>query len=247
MISDFFNLALYQPLFNALIFLYDYLPGRDFGVAIIVLTIIIRLILYPLMAQSIRSQKILNQLQPKIQEIQRQYSNDKEKQGRAMMELYKQEKFNPFGGCLPLLVQLPILFALYRVFWQGFQAEHLNTFLYNFIPNPGEITQTFLGIVDLSHPSIFLAVLAGFLQFLQSKMVMPQTNKQQKKDQVSQFTGMMQKQMIYFLPAFTVFILWKWPAAIGLYWATTTAFSILQQHIIYSSRKKEQPADRQKI
>lgn len=114
-----FNTILYQPLFNALIFLYQFLPGKDFGIAIIALTIIIRFLFYPLMAKSLKSQKIISDLQPKIQEIQQKYKNDREKQGKEMIKLYQKEKVNPFGGCLPLLVQLPILIALYRVFIGG--------------------------------------------------------------------------------------------------------------------------------
>ena len=233
MIGNLFNLILYQPLFNALIFLYAYLPGHDFGIAIIVLTAAIRLVLYPLMAQSIRSQKILNELQPKIQEIQKQYQNDKQQQAKAMMELYQKEKFNPFGGCLPLLIQLPILLALYQVFWRGFQAEQLG-FLYSFVPSPGGIDPMFLGLINLTQPNIVFAILAGIFQFFQSKMMMPQMKKQQRgSDQMAQFSGAMQKQMVYLLPVFTVFILWKLPAAIGLYWLVTTLFSIIQQYLIY--------------
>jgi YidC/Oxa1 family membrane protein insertase len=233
MIGNLFNLILYQPLFNALIFLYAYLPGHDFGIAIIVLTAAIRLALYPLMAQSIRSQKILNELQPKIQEIQKQHQGDKQQQAKAMMELYQKEKFNPFGGCLPLLIQLPLLLALYQVFWRGFQPEQLN-FLYSFVPNPGAIDPMFLGLINLAQPNIVFAILAGLAQFFQSKMMMPQMKKQQQKnDQMAQFSGVMQKQMVYLLPVFTVFILWKMPSAIGVYWLTTTLFSIIQQYLIY--------------
>ena len=228
-----FNLILYQPLFNALVLLYEYLPGHDFGVAVIVLTVIIRIVLYPLMVKSIKSQKILSELQPKIQEIQNKYKNNKERQTKEMMELYQKEKINPFGGCLPLLLQLPILIALYRVFWQGLQPEAMSL-LYSFIPNPGTIDSTFLGLINLAAPSLLLAFLAGITQFFQSKMLMPKTKRIKEGGQMAQFSNMMQKQMLYFFPIFTVFILWKLPAAIGLYWIITSLFSILQQYLIYS-------------
>ena len=229
-----FNLILYQPLFNILILLYQYLPGRDFGIAVIVLTALIRLILYPLMAQSIKSQKVLSELQPKIQEIQQKFKEDKGKQTKEMMALYQKEKINPFGGCLPLLIQLPILIALYQVFWKGLRPEAM-TNLYNFIPHPGVIDPTFLGLINLGEASLFLAVLAGILQFFQTKMVTPKTLKTKQKEgtQMTQFSGMMQKQMLYFFPVFTVFILLKLPAAIGIYWVVTTLFSIIQQYLIF--------------
>ncbi len=228
-----FKIILYQPLFNALILLYIYLPGHDFGVAVIILTVIIRIILYPLMVQSIKSQKILSELQPKIQEIQQQFKNDKEKQTRATMELYKKEKINPFGGCLPLLIQFPILIALYQVFWRGLQPGAMRH-LYGFTPNPGTIDPTFFGFMNLAEPSLWLAFLAGVLQFFQSKMLTPKTLKTEKKTgQMAQFSNTMQKQMLYFFPVFTVFILWKLPSAIGLYWIITSLFSIGQQYLIF--------------
>jgi len=233
-----FNTILYQPLFNALIFLYQFLPGKDFGVAVIVLTIIIRIILYPLMLKSIKSQKMLSELQPKIQEIQQKYKNDKEKQAKEMMGLYQKEKINPFGGCLPLLIQLPILITLYRVFWKGLEPGAVSH-LYSFVPNPGEINPTFFGLINLAEPSLGLAFLAGISQFFQTKMLMPKDKKPAGEgDQMSQFSGMMQKQMLYFFPIFTVFILWKLPSAIGLYWLITALFSIFQQHIILKPQTK---------
>jgi len=233
-----FHTLLYQPLFNALIFLYQFLPGKDFGVAVIVLTIIIRIILYPLMLKSIKSQKALAELQPQIQEIQQKYKNDKEKQGKEMMALYQKEKINPLGGCLPFLLQLPILFALYRVFWKGLEPESMSS-LYSFIPSPEAINPTFLGIINLAEPSLVLAVLAGILQFFQTKMLTPKNKKTPVKgDQMAQFSNMMQKQMLYFFPLFTVFILWKLPAAIGVYWTITALFSIFQQYLIMKPQKE---------
>jgi len=227
-----FKIILYQPLFNALILLYIYLPGHDFGVAVIVLTVLIRIVLYPLMVQSIKSQKILSELQPKIQGIQQQFKDDKEKQTREMMELYKKEKINPFGGCLPLLIQFPILIALYQVFWRGLQPGAMRH-LYSFTPNPGTIDPTFFGLMNLAVPNLWLAFLAGVLQFFQSKMLTPKTLKTEKKTgQMTQFSNTMQKQMLYFFPVFTVFILWKLPSAIGLYWIITSLFSIGQQYLI---------------
>ena len=239
-----FNLILYQPLFNALILLYQYLPGHDFGIAVIVLTILIKIILYPLGAKGVKSQKALSNLQPKIKEIQEKFKNDKEKQARATMELYKKEKINPFSGCLPLLVQLPILIALYRVFWGGFGVNQLS-FLYSFVPNPGQVDTTFLGITNLTQSAVVkvsevshllwanIAIIigAGIAQFFQTKMVTPK-QKSVKKG-LPDFSQTMQKQMIYFLPIFTVFILWRLPAAVALYWLVVALFSIVQQYFIF--------------
>jgi YidC/Oxa1 family membrane protein insertase len=230
---DAFYLILYKPLFNALVFLYDFLPGRDFGIAVIVLTVLIRLILYPTMIKSLKSQKKIKEIQPKLEEIKNKHKDDKEKQAKETMALYSKEKVNPFGGCLPLLVQLPILIALYRVFWHGFEPGQMAN-LYSFISNPGQINPYFLGFLDLSKTSFVLAILAGVVQFIQSKNIISNTpgDKEDKAVQIG-------NQMAYFFPVFTIIILLRLPAAIGLYWITTALFTLIQQKIVYRSPIKE--------
>lgn len=236
--ADIFNLILYQPLFNALIFLYEYFPGRDFGVAVIILTLLLKLALYPLGSMAIKAQKNLAQLQPKVEELQKKYKGDKEKLVKETLALYKKEKISPFSGFLPLLVQLPILIALFQVFWRGFGLEQM-TYLYSFLPNPGEINAVFLGAVNLSSPNIVLAFLAGAAQFWQTKMVSPQTRSGQVAQKKSDFSKLIQKQMLYFLPLFTVFILWRLPSAVGLYWLVTSLFTIGQQYLIIRQPKPD--------
>ena len=234
-----FHTILYQPLFNALILIYQYLPGQDFGIAVIVLTILIRVALYPLMVKSLKSQKALSELQPKIQEIQQKYKDNKEQQSKEMMVLYKNEKINPFGGCLPLLLQLPILIALYRVFWKGLSPESMG-FLYSFVPNPGTINPSFLGLINMAEPNLILAFVAGITQFFQTKMLLPQQKtSKEKTDQMGQFSTMMQKQMLYFFPILTVLILWRLPSAIGIYWIVTAVFSIGQQYVIFKKKNAQ--------
>ena len=232
LLGNLFNLILYQPLFNALIFLYEYLPGRDFGIAVIVLTVLIKVLFYPLGTKAIKSQKALQELQPKIKEIQEKYKKDRQAQAKATMELYRESKISPFSGFLPILIQLPILIALYQVFWKGLRPEGLSH-LYSFLPNPGQIDPTFFGIINLAGPSIILAFLAGIFQFFQTKMTMPrQKSVSSSKNPGPDFSQMMQKQMLYFFPIFTVFILWKLPSAIALYWIVTSVFTIIQQYFI---------------
>ena len=225
-----FNSFLYRPLFNFLILIYYYLPGHDFGVAIIVLTLVVRLILYFPSLKSIKSQRLLSELQPKIAELQKKHEGNKEKQAKATLELYQKAKVSPFGGCLPSLIQLPLLIALYRVFWQGLKTEELVN-LYSFIPNPGLINASFLGLLDLTKPSVILAVIAGILQFVQTKTMTPLNKNNENKK--TNFALGMQKQMLYIFPVLTVFILLKLPAALGFYWAISSLFSIIQQYFIF--------------
>ena len=230
-IVTIFDLFLYFPLFNALVLIYNYLPGHDFGLAIIILTIIIRFILYPISVKAFQSQKALQSLQPKLQELQVTYKQDKEKLAKETFELYKTEKINPFSGLLLALIQLPILIALYNVFWNGLKPEAL-THLYSFVVIPSQINPMFLSLVDLSKPNIIFAVLAGVAQFLQTKMLMPEPNKSDKGGMAS----MMQKQMLYFFPIITIIILFNLPSALGLYLIISGLFSIVQQYFIVKKK-----------
>lgn len=229
-----FNTILYQPLFNALVLLYWYIPGRDFGIAVILFTVIIKLAFYPLASKGIKSQKALQELQPKIKEIQEKYKTDRQKQSMALMELYKKEKVSPFSGLMPLFVQLPILIALFRLFGDSFGPKQL-AFLYTFMPQLSQINTSFLGIINLAEASIILAIITGITQFFQTKMM---TSASVPSKHPSDFSQIMQKQMLYFFPIFTVFILWRMPSAIALYWLTTTVFTIGQQYIILKRNER---------
>ena len=231
LLINLFNQILYYPLFNALVWLYNIIPGQDLGIAIIILTALIRLILYPLSRKAIRSQKAMAKLQPEIKEIRKKYKN-KEEQAKAMMGLYQKYKINPFSGCLPILIQLPILVALYRVFFTGLDPQKLNG-LYSFIEQPSSLNPIFLGLVDLSQRSIVLAILAGIFMFIQSKMLMPQKalqSTQGTKIAGLDISSLMSHQIVYFMPLITIFIAWNLPAALPLYWIVITLFGIVQQH-----------------
>ncbi|HLD70949.1 MAG TPA: YidC/Oxa1 family membrane protein insertase [Negativicutes bacterium] len=229
-----FDVVLYRPLFNALILIYNYLPGHDFGLAIIILTAIIKVILYPLSVKALNSQMAMQKLQPKLQEIQKKYKDDKEKQAKETLELYRSEKLNPFSGLFLVMLQLPILIALYRVFWRGIKPEEL-VIVYGFVANPVSINTMFFGLVDLAAPSFLFAVVAGILQFFQTKMLMPKVKKE--KAEPRDIAAMMQTQMVYFFPLITVVILIKLPSALGLYWIASGAFSIAQQYFLLKPKK----------
>lgn len=231
--TTIFNKILYQPLFNALILFYEYLPGQDFGLAIITLTFFLRLLLSPLMAQNIKNQKALSKIQPKLEKIQKEYKDDQEKQTEKILDLYKKEDFNPFSVFLPLLLQLPILIALFQLFKNGLQPQEM-TSLYGFIPHPGDIKYIFLGSILLSEPSTILTVLASVLQFVQLRFFTPspQGKDKENKEAGAQFAQIFQKQTPYLFAGFTFFILIKLPAALALYWMVTSVFSMGQQYVL---------------
>ncbi len=233
MISYLFNEFFYRPLLNGLVFLYNIVPGHDMGISIIILTIIIRFILWPLTSKSIKNQKVLTKIQPQIEEIKKKFKNNKEAQAKALMGLYSENKINPLAGFLPLIIQIPIIFALWRVFLNSLNLD-LNS-LYSFIPAPLHVQSIFLGLVDLSHKSVVLAVLAGVLQYFQTKMIMPPST---KPDEASSFNRIMSKQMLYFGPILSIIIFWSLPAALPLYWIVVTLLTILQQYLNRDDRRE---------
>jgi YidC/Oxa1 family membrane protein insertase len=225
-----FDTIVYQPIYNALIFLYNTIPGQDFGIAIILVTLILKFLLFPLSQKQIESQKKLQELQPKIKAIQDKHKNDKEKQTKELMEFYKTNKANPFGGCLPLVVQLVFLIAIYRVLLNISSANLMAdaASLYSFVANPGQIQSLFIGLIDLSKPFWPFAVLAAGAQFYQTKMLM---GKQPKPEagKNADFAQIMNKQMLFLGPGLTFFIGIKFAAGLSLYWLVSTVFAIWQQ------------------
>lgn len=253
--KEFFTTFLYEPLFNTLIWLYHVMPWHDLGIAIILLTIAIKLLLFYPALKGLRSQKALQDVQPKLDEIKKKYADDKEEMGRQVMQFYKDNKVNPFSSCLPLLIQLPILWALFRVFFGGLatdpetgilaaeQLQHLYEPLKT-IYTTTPLQHTFLGFVNLAESkNIILAGLAGIIQFLQAKML------SSKKAQVSStgakdenMAANINKQMIYFMPIITVVFGYQFPAGVTLYWLSSTAFTWVQQLIFLRDGKKDEAA-----
>lgn len=249
-----FHSVVYQPIYNLLVFLYDTVPGSDFGIAIILVTVLLKTALFPLSQKQIKSQKKLQEIQPKIKEIQRKHKDDREKQSRAMMEFYRENKVNPFSGCLPLIVQLIVLIAIYRVLFNISQAGFVasSETLYSFVSNPGDIGRLFLGILDLSKPSIFLAVTTALAQYYQMKMIMvkkehairsiaPDPKSADQKPGEPDFNEIMMKQMLYIGPAVTLFFGMTFPSGLALYWLTSTIFMIGQQWHLATSDASPSP------
>ncbi len=229
---ELYHQFIYAPLLNLLVWGYNSLPGHDIGIVIIVLTILVRLLLAPSMHKQIKSQHAISKLQPKIEELKEQHKGDKEAHAKAVMELYKEHNVNPFGSCLPLLLQLPVLIALYQVFNKALNGNLDG--LYRIVHNPGAIDPMFLGVVNLAQPNIILAIAAGALQFWQARM-MQAKNPTKSGDASAQA---IQMQTMYLLPLVSIFIAWRLPAGLPLYWVVTTVFAIAQQY--YIVRKQEQ-------
>jgi YidC/Oxa1 family membrane protein insertase len=241
--GNLFNVILFEPFFNAVVFIYKYIP--DLGVAIVILTLIIRGILYLPNRSSIRSQKILQQTQPKLKEIQDKYKDNKEELGKQLMKFYKENKVNPFSSCLPLLIQLPILIALYRAFLMvsqtdpsthillATQLQHLYEPLRN-VFNHVAINPISLGFINLSlKRNYVLALLAGAAQFWQSRMLMSKQPPKVPGAKDESMAASMNKQMMYMMPVITVIFGLQFPAGLTLYWLFSTLFTVVQQYFVF--------------
>lgn len=224
LLSLLYNDVIYRPLLNLLVFFYNIIPGHDVGIVIILVTVLIRFALAPFMHKSLKSQKTMNALQPKLNELREAHKDNKEAQAKAMMDLYKEHKINPLSSCLPLLLQLPILIALYQVF---IKALHGNLDgLYKFVHRPEIINPNFLHLIDLSKPNIAFAVIAGLVQFWQSRLMLPKTATTDATQRA------MNMQTTYVLPVLSAFIALRLPAGLPLYWIVTTLFAVGQQYYI---------------
>ncbi|MFZ6015716.1 MAG: YidC/Oxa1 family membrane protein insertase [Patescibacteria group bacterium] len=230
---------LFRPILNVLIWLYGVIPGNDLGLAIIVLTVIVKAILYPFTAAQLKQQRAMQDLQPKIAEIRKRLKDDKEAQAKELMELYRKEKVNPASSCLPLLIQLPVFIALYQALSVGLHSESL-TQLYNFIPNPGTVNTTLFGFINLADPNYYLAALAAATQFLQSWLMFkkpsatkrpPEEVLDDKGSKDEDMTAMVNKQMMYMMPIITLIIGIKLPGGLTLYWFVMSALTVLQQYL----------------
>ena len=236
MISNVWNIALYQPLLNALAFLVSIIPGGDVGVAVIVLTILVKIILFPLSQRSIESQAQMNILTPELNKIKASGAS-KEEQAKQTFELYKKHKTNPFSGCLLVLIQIPIIFALYYVFFKGIKFD--NGLLYSFVHVPEHINMIFLGVLDISKKSLILAILAGVSQYLQAHfMPKPAVSNNATASFSDSFTKSMSMQMKYIFPFIVAFIAYSISGAVALYWITSNLFMVGQQIYV---KKKEFP------
>lgn len=234
MISSFWNTVVYEPLYNILILLVDVLPGHSVGGAIILLTILVKLALYPLSAKAIQAQQSMRKLEPALKKIKEDYKRDKQKQAEMTMRLYQEHGVTPFGGCLPLLVQVPIIIALYWIFLKGIAIKP--ELLYGFIPVPETLDLNFLSL-DLAAKSTTLAALAGITQYIQADLSLgktqPDTKKTNEKPSFAEdFQKSMQIQIRYVFPVLVSFIAYTTSAAVALYWATSNILSIAQEYVM---------------
>lgn len=245
--TKIFRTFVTKPLFNSLVFIASYMPGHNLGLAILVLTILVKLLLLVPNQHALEGQKKLQQLQPRLDELKKKYPGDAKRVQEETMRIWKEMKINPLQSCLPTLLQFPILIGLFFVIKNGVSIEtsqHLLYSFYNHLPSPF-FSYTFAGL-DLLKPNIFLfPPLLILLQFLQMKMMMKK--KQKPKDEIApkpagkgSWIPELDQQtiMTYALPLMIGFFALKFPSAVSLYWAVSTLFSIGQQAYVMKEKTR---------
>lgn len=239
----------YQPMYNGLIFLMDLLPWADVGVIIILFTILVKLVLFPLSKKSVQTQLMMRGIEPELSALREKYKDDKQEQGRQLMKFYKERGINPFAGIFLVLIQLPIIIALYRIFLHSGLPSIDLSLLYSFIkaPSSDQINMFFLGLVDVSGKNVFLALIAGITTYIQVRFSMPMTPKRTvtpsaKPNFQEDFARSMQLQMRYVFPVIAFFISWSISGAIAIYWITSNLFTIGQELVIRKTVRRREAA-----
>lgn len=241
--SNLYNFIFFKPLLNGLVLLVGYLPYHDIGISIVILTIVVRFIILPFTHKSTITQIKMRELEPDLKEIKSSFKNDPQAQARKTMELYKKHGINPLSGILTLIIQIPIIFALYKVFMGGVNFDAGS--LYSFVSIPKEVNIKFLGLVDMTKNSYFLAFLASITQFFQMKLAIPPISKDNKGDSFKDnLARSMNLQMRYVMPVFIFFISFKLSSAIALYWTTMNVFAIVHEAIV---RRKAKQITKQRV
>ncbi len=225
MISDLFNIILITPLYNVLIILTNAIPGADIGVAIIILTILVKILLLPLYQQSIKTQKALKLIEPELLKIKEQYKDNRLEQSRLTLELYQKHHIHPLSSVAVIFIQIPIILALFLVFRDS--LETTGHVLYSFVIEPEVISTQFLGLIDITTKSVWFAALTALTQGIYLWQTIPPPNKKEvgqswQKD----FQHGMSLQMRYGAPVLIFFVSWSFPIAISLYWITSNLFSL---------------------
>ena len=235
MISNAFHATVYNPLYNGLVFFIGAVPFHDVGLAVIALTIVARVVLYPLSRRAIQAQLAMKNITPEVEELKKKHKDDREAQSKAIFALYKERGIHPFAGLAVVLVQFPILIGLYLVFSRGGLPEVDASLLYSFVHIPGNINMEFLGLLDMRNHSIVLAVLTALTQFGYTRLSMGPRSTIDPSPVESSLSGDMAKsfdmQARYVLPVIIGVISYSVAAAAPLYWVTSNLFMIAQEYV----------------
>ncbi len=237
MFSTIWHLFFFDPIYNGLIFFIDTVPKGDVGIAVILIVIVVKAVLFPLSIKAAKTQKVIKEIEPQIKEIKKNIT-DSQEQAKAIMLLYKTSGINPFSSIILMFIQIPIIFALYFSVARGggvmLPAINIDI-LYSFIPQPETISMLFLGIIDITQKNLPLAILAGVLQFIHGYLAfpaLPPKEKDAKPSMKDDFARSMQIQMKYMMPVIIGVFAYTISATLGLYFVVSSIAAIIQELLI---------------
>lgn len=231
-----FHTLFYEPIYNLLVLVLTYVPLHDIGTAVVVVTLIVKALLLPLQLSGLRSQYIMKRLEGEMNKIKEEQKTNPQEAGRKMMELYKREKINPFASIFSLIIQIPVIFALYKVFSKGFVADPAS--LYSFLTFPENLHTLAFGLFDVTQKNIGIAVIAGVTSYLLARRQtasMVSTKQPHEETFQDQFMKSMRVQLLYILPVMMGFFAAVLPSAIGLYWIVSNGVGYAQD--MYTKKK----------
>lgn len=246
--SSIWHNFFFDPVYNSLIFFVDVIPGGDVGLAIAATVVFIKIIILPLSIKVTRMQAVMRELDPKIKEIKKEIT-DRQEQARAMMDLYKEAKINPFASIFLLFIQFPVIIALYLSVMNGGGValpEINSALLYSFIPVPENPSMLMFGVFDITLKSLPLALLAGATQFLHTYLSMPALAPREEGAEPNlkeDFARSMQMQMRYVMPIIIVAVAYTLSAAIALYFTVSNLMAIAQEFVVRRHRTQETNQD----
>ncbi len=238
-----FHTLFYDPIYNLLVYVIDLIPGGDVGLATIIVTCVVKIILFPLSKKATKTQLKMKQLEPELAKIKEQYGSNREEFGRKTLEFYRKNELNPFASFFLILIQLPIIIALAYIFISGGLPLIKTELLYSFITVPSTVSTLFFGLVDVSKTSLILSILAGLAQFVQIRYSVPAytppaEGSKNKSTLGDDFARSMNVQMRYVMPIFMFVVCLTVSGAVALYWITGSLFAIGQELYFRNTIKK---------
>lgn len=244
MFSSIWHNFFFDPVYNTLVFFIDIIPGGDVGLAIIATVLLVKTVLLPISIKAVKTQKIMRDIEPKLKEIKKKHKDDKQEQAQAMMAIYKDAGMNPFASILLVLLQIPIIIALYFSVSSGggVPLPAINVdLLYSFImaPDAANVTMNFIGWIDINGKSIILAIAAGVTQYIHVTLTMPKLAPKEPgadPDFKEDFMRNMQTQMKYVMPILITVVAYTISAAIALYFLISNLTSIAQEYFVRKHR-----------
>ncbi|HYE22918.1 MAG TPA: YidC/Oxa1 family membrane protein insertase [Candidatus Paceibacterota bacterium] len=242
---DFFHQILYVPIYNLLIYLVGVLPGADVGLAVVIVTLIVKAVTFPLSLSAVKTQAAMRKIEPELKALREAHKDDKQKQAEEMFALYKKYGIRPFSSILLMLIQIPVLITLFLVFQRESMDAVNPEILYPFVSDPGVFSALFLGFFVIAGHNLILAGLAAITQFIQARYAIPLPEKKvrdyskgpTKEEMGAEFGRAMAIQARFVLPIVVGFVAFT-SGAVALYLITSNLVALLQEFIVRTSGLK---------